>query len=112
MSSGSQPRSPPPSARQGAHASHLVYPPTRRTSEGGQRRFPGKEGLMDHRYWARRPPGWLAHTVAAVEDAAALEHTRPLVARLAGPLTRRAALRDVLAGVPIGHALHPLLTDF
>ena len=64
---------------------------------------------MDHRYWARRPPGWLAHTVAAVEDAAALEHTRPLVARLAGPLTRRAALHDVLAGVPTGHPLHPLL---
>lgn len=67
---------------------------------------------MDHRHWTRRPPDWLAHTVAAAEDAAALDHTRPLLSRLAGPLTRRAGLRDVLAGVPIGHALRPLLTDF
>lgn len=67
---------------------------------------------MDHKHRTRRTPGWLVHTVATVEDAAVLEHARPLVARLAGPLTRRAALQDVLAGLPIGHALHPLLTDF
>ena len=67
---------------------------------------------MDHKHRERRTPGWLARAVATVEDAAVLDHARPLVARLAGPLTRRAALRDVLAGVPIGHALHPLLTDF
>jgi uncharacterized membrane protein len=68
-------------------------------------------GLMGRRHQARRTPGWLVHTVAAAEDAAVLERARPLVARLAGPLTRRAGLRDVLAGLPIGHALHPLLTD-
>lgn len=67
---------------------------------------------MDHKHRARRTPTWLVHAVAAAEDAAMLEQARPLVARLARPLTRRAALHDVLAGLPIGHALHPLLTDF
>ncbi len=69
----------------------------------------GKRGPMDHKHRERRTPGWLARAVATVEDAAVLDHARPLVARLAGPLTRRAALHDVLAGVPTGHPLHPLL---
>jgi uncharacterized membrane protein len=59
-----------------------------------------------------RAPDWLARGVVALEQAAALDQARPVVDRLAAPLTRRPEVRDVLAGRPIGHAAPPLLTDF
>jgi nitrite reductase/ring-hydroxylating ferredoxin subunit/uncharacterized membrane protein len=57
------------------------------------------------------PSGQLRAIVERIEDLAALD----VVARVAEPVANRLTSRDdvkrVLSGAPIGHRLHPLLTD-
>ena len=47
----------------------------------------------------------------ALEESAAVDSVSPVVEALARPFNRR-PLADLLRGTWLGHALHPLLTDF
>jgi uncharacterized membrane protein len=57
-------------------------------------------------------PAWLVDAVARIEDSAALDRASDLLDRAAAGLRRRPDARALLRGDAIGHALHPLLTDF
>ncbi len=61
---------------------------------------------------APRAPAWITTSMRKVEGTVMLD--RPVLAleRLAGALLRSPRTASVLRGEPIGHALHPLLTDF
>ena len=54
---------------------------------------------------------WVARLTGVLEEMAWLDRAGGLAAGLATPLTRRQRLLDVLLGRPLGHALHPALTD-
>lgn len=54
---------------------------------------------------------WAARVLGAVEDLGWLERGSELTAELARPLTERQRLFDLLLGRPLGHALHPALTN-
>src|SRR4051812_33486411 len=56
-------------------------------------------------------PIWLADAIRRLEDAAALDVAGSALARISAPLGSPRATR-VLRGEWLGHALHPLLTDF
>lgn len=61
----------------------------------------------------RRPaaPAWLTNAMRRLEDAAGLDGPGDVLARLSAPLAGPIASR-VLRGEWLGHAVHPLLTDF
>jgi uncharacterized membrane protein len=61
--------------------------------------------------WRHGAPRALVEAVQTVERSAALERAASTLDALVTPLRRRPALWGLLRGRPIGHALHPLLTD-
>lgn len=60
----------------------------------------------------RHAPGWLTAPIRRIEDASLLDHPVELVDHLSRRLLRSPRLESLLRGESIGHALHPLLTDF
>ena len=57
-------------------------------------------------------PRWITGTMARMEGASALDGAVALVARASDGVLRSPRLTALLRGEQIGHALHPLLTDF
>jgi nitrite reductase/ring-hydroxylating ferredoxin subunit/uncharacterized membrane protein len=56
-------------------------------------------------------PNRLAHALDGVEDWQALDRVAAPLRTAVAPLTARRPVRNVLSGVPIGHALHPSLAQ-
>jgi len=54
---------------------------------------------------------WVDDLTQAVEDTTVIDKISPVVEAAARPFNRR-PMADVLRGTWLGHALHPLLTDF
>ena len=54
----------------------------------------------------------LAHALDPVEHWTALDRVAAVVRRAVGPLTRARSARNALAGVPLGHPVHPPLAQF
>jgi uncharacterized membrane protein len=61
--------------------------------------------------WRRGAPDGLVRAVAAIEGDARLDRAGAALDAVAEPLRRRPGLWSLLRGRPLGHALHPLLTD-
>ena len=59
-----------------------------------------------------RAPGWLTKPIATLETASSLDRPVAFLGRLSGGVLRRPRLAGVLRGDRVGHAVHPLLTDF
>jgi uncharacterized membrane protein len=59
----------------------------------------------------RRAPHWLQSAVATIEGAAPLDEAIERLRQRSAPLTREPAA-PILRGQWLGHAVHPLLTDF
>ncbi len=57
-------------------------------------------------------PAWITTSIRRVEEAALLDRPVVVLERLSRKLLRSPPTMSVLRGEPIGHALHPLLTDF
>ena len=57
-------------------------------------------------------PTWLVSALARTEDSEALERVASALDRASAGLRERPRARAVLRGDRLGHALHPLLTDF
>ena len=57
-------------------------------------------------------PGALVAGVRRLEGSEALDHPGGVLATVADAVVRSDRARDVLTGAWLGHALHPLLTDF
>ena len=58
-----------------------------------------------------RPPPALVEALARLEENEALDQPAGALARAAGAAVPRGAVRDVLTGAWVGHAVHPILTD-
>jgi uncharacterized membrane protein len=57
-------------------------------------------------------PSWLVAFLKRMEEDQRLDGPAAILARASDPLERRPALDSALRGEWLGHALHPLLTDF
>ena len=57
------------------------------------------------------PSGQLRSVVSRIEHLDALDHVARVVEPLAQRLTQSDAVKRALSGAPLGHRLHPLLTD-
>ena len=58
-----------------------------------------------------RPPDQLRRFIAAVEHAEALDAPIAAVQGVTGRLVQSDRVKRVLSGAPLGHRLHPMLTD-
>lgn len=60
----------------------------------------------------RRAPGWLTRPMARLETASFLDRPVTILGRMSGGVLRSPRVAGALRGDRIGHAVHPLLTDF
>src|SRR5678815_5050976 len=58
-----------------------------------------------------RPPDQLRRFIAAVEQAETLDAPIAAVRGVTGRLIQSDRVKGVLSGAPLGHRLHPMLTD-
>ncbi|MDP8987626.1 MAG: hypothetical protein M3N11_04685, partial [Actinomycetota bacterium] len=57
-------------------------------------------------------PEWLVQQLRTIEASPELDGAVEALARLSGRLLRSPRLEGTLRGQSLGHALHPLLSDF